>query len=93
MAADIFLVFIFILLFQPTISQFKCSAQIYGRPALGDCANALLAMPEGASRTPSEKLMTLRPFVEPQFLDPPFDRVENDLRAPMEQLPKFWRCT
>lgn len=48
-------------------------------------------MPEGSSRIPSPKLMALRPFVEPQFLQPPFDRVQNDLKTPMEQLPKFWK--
>jgi hypothetical protein len=91
MAAGLFLIFASLLFAHLALSQFKCSAQIYGRPALPDCASVLLAMPEGSSRIPSEKLLVLRPFVEPQFLSPPFDRVENKLNAPMEQLPKFWK--
>lgn len=72
-------------------SQWKCDYRTYGRPQLVDCAGALLSMPDAASKITTSKLRAVRKFVEPQFLAPPFSQCKNELDAPMEQLPKFWR--
>ena len=72
-------------------SQWKCDSRMYGRPKVEDCASSMLDMPDAKLLHPTEKLGTFRKFVEPQFLRPAFRPVENDLAAPMEQLPRFWR--
>ena len=64
---------------------------MFGRPGLEDCASTFLALPDAKESRRTEKLGLVRKFVEPQFLDPPFSRVENNLGSEMEQLPKFWR--
>lgn len=71
--------------------QYKCDFRMYGRPKLEDCASTFLALPDAKEIMPTLKMSTLRKFVEPQLLDPPFSPVENDLGSEMEQLPKFWR--
>ena len=76
---------------QVIFSQWKCDYRVYGRPRLNDCAAALLSMPDATSETPTTKLAAVRKFVEPQYLEPPFSECHNQLDAPMEQLPKFWR--
>ena len=73
------------------ISQFKCDYRMYGRPDLEDCASTFLALPDSKSTRSTPRLGTLRRFVEPQFLDPPFSPLKSDLASAMEQLPKFWR--
>ena len=91
MTAKFALVFALISILQCASCQWKCGAKLYGRPTIPDCASALISMPEGGSRTPSRKLLNVRPFIEPQFLSPPFDSVDNDLGTEIEQIPKFWR--
>ena len=76
---------------QIVFSQWKCDYRTFGRPQLVDCASALLSMPDAASTSPTSKLRAVRKFVEPQYLEPPFSQCQNELDAPMEQLPKFWR--
>lgn len=76
---------------QVVCSQWKCDYRLYGRPKLDDCAGALLSMPDASSKSPTPKLAAVRKFVEPQYLEPPFSQCRNELDAPMEQLPKFWR--
>lgn len=77
---------------QIAFGQFKCDYRVYGRPKLDDCAGALLSMPDASFlRHPTAKLAAVRKFVEPQYLEPPFSQCHNELDAPMEQLPKFWR--
>lgn len=76
---------------QVVFSQWKCDYHIYGRPQLDDCAGALLSMPDAPSKGRTTKLTAFRKFVEPQYLVPPFSQCRNELEAPMEQLPKFWR--
>ena len=78
-------------LWQQVVAQYKCSGQVFGRPKLEDCASAYLAMPNDRSRGGEFNLKTLRYFVEPQLLNPPFSPVENELVQSMEQLPKMWR--
>lgn len=81
----------FLLLLDFAVSQFKCDFRMYGRPQIGDCASTFLAMPDSKEMKATAKLATLRRFVEPQFLDPPFSPLESDLASEMEQIPKFWR--
>ena len=76
---------------QVVFSQWKCDYQVYGRPQLDDCEGALLSMPDALSKGRTTKLAAFRKFVEPQYLEPPFSQCHNELDAPMEQLPKFWR--
>ncbi|CAF9940479.1 hypothetical protein IMSHALPRED_002042 [Imshaugia aleurites] len=76
---------------QVTYGQWKCDYRVYGRPQLNDCAGALLSMPDASSKSSTPKLVAFRKFVEPQYLEPPFSQCLNELDAPMEQLPKFWR--
>ncbi|KAL9137139.1 MAG: hypothetical protein Q9175_001651 [Cornicularia normoerica] len=76
---------------QVVLSQWKCDYQIYGRPQLDDCVGALLSMPDASSKSTTTKLAAVRKFVEPQYLEPPFSQCRNELDAPMEQLPKFWK--
>lgn len=73
------------------VSQFKCDFLMYGRPKMDDCASTFLAMPDSGVSQVTQRLDTVRRFIEPQFLEPPFSAVKNDMGASMEQLPKFWR--
>ena len=73
--------------FQLVLTQWKCDYRSYGRPQLDHCAGALTSMPDATTT----KLAVKRKFVEPQFLEPPFNQCHNGLDARMEQLPKFWR--
>ena len=84
----IFGVFVFVHL---VASQFKCDYRMYGRPIIEDCASAFLALPDAKELRQTARLTLVRKFVEPQLLSPPFSPVINDVGAPMEQIPKFWR--
>lgn len=86
-----YLVLNLFVLFQFGHCAHKCNYRVFGRPDLYDCAGAFLKLPDGSSREATPKLTTLRKFVEPQFLEPPFRPVDAYMGAEMEQLPKFWR--
>lgn len=91
MASRKFLLLALSTIFQVVLSQWKCDYQIYGRPQLDHCAGALTSMPDATAKSPTTKLAARRKFVEPQYLEPPFNQCHNGLDVPMEQLPKFWR--
>lgn len=69
-----------------------CNKGHYGAPDVYDCTLAISAMPDGEHiDNPTPRILAFRNFVEPQFLDPPFTRVQNDLNDTMVQLPKVFR--
>ena len=91
MKLDVLFLSMHLMLFDLALSQWKCNSRIFGRPVLEDCASTFLALPDAKETVRTEKLSLVRKFVEPQFLEPPFSPVQNDLATEMEQVPKFWR--
>lgn len=75
-------------------AQPVCLADVYGVPNYRDCMSAWLSMP--FARDPSGRFNPKRPelFSEPQYLLPPFTRVDNRYHPlPINQLPKIWRSS
>ena len=69
---------------------YKCESSLYGRPNFQHCKTTLKGLPGIGPGVPTPKFMQTRKFVEPQFLDPPYSRVEQDFEGEIEQLPKIW---
>ena len=73
------------------ISQYICDSFTYGRPDPIDCASAIQSV-KGGKPPPDPSIVEPRLFVEPQYLDPPFDAVSpNPFKNDIVQLPKIWR--
>lgn len=69
---------------------YKCESNLYGRPNIQHCKTTLNALPGIEPGIPTPKFTQTRKFVEPQFLDPPYKRVEQEYDGEIEQLPKIW---
>ena len=70
---------------------FKCPQVWFGKPNPKDCAVALEQFPDFQKGSITARARDRRMFVEPQFLEPPFRRLENPFQTSMEQLPKIYR--
>lgn len=69
-----------------------CSDEIYGKPKVADCEQALLDIP--FAKQPDSNFQSRFPhvFAEPQFQVPPFYLLINNYRPQaIIQLPKIWK--
>ncbi len=75
----------------PLVRSFICNGVVYGSPKVDDCKQALLELP--FAREPhSYQARYPHVFVEPQFQNPQFLLVTNDLRPhAIVQLRKIWK--
>ena len=69
---------------------FKCPDVWMGKPVARDCDLLTQQLPQFEG-SPSE-LTDRRMFVEPQYLDPPFAKLDNLFDLEIEQIPKVYRA-
>ena len=75
----------------PLVRSFICSEDVYGSPNVDDCKQALLEVPF-ARKPGGDQARYSHVFAEPQFQEPPFSSVTNNLRPQaIVQLPRIWK--
>ncbi|KAF6227612.1 hypothetical protein HO173_012141 [Letharia columbiana] len=76
----------------PLVRSLICSEEIFGTPKVDDCKQALLEIPFARQSVASYQSQYSHLFAEPQFQEPPFHSVTNNLRPQaIIQLPKIWK--